>query len=148
MSRRNRILLGTGVALAIVLALPYAIWHPRWLNHDGFQHIENGMTQAEVEQLLGGPPGIYYPAYRGGGGTMTAEGYFVPDAAETVWSDDERRYEVWFSDDGLVVGKHRRSRYRSESFSCRFLSLIHGAKEPSPLEPRRHSRSPAEPGKS
>jgi hypothetical protein len=144
MSRRRTLLLSlAGIAL-LFLALPYIVWHPRRLNHDGFAKIELGMTQQEVEQLLGGPPGIYYPAHPGGGGTMTMEGYDVPDAAEFVWCDDKKRYEVWFNDQGIVVGKHQRAGWNSTPFTCRLTAMIEGYKEPAPLKPRRYTRPPAD----
>jgi hypothetical protein len=74
MTRRRRILLGVAALAALAFALPYAVWHPRHLNHDGFEQIQNGMTQPEVEQLLGGPPGLYYPTYYGAGQMMTCAG--------------------------------------------------------------------------
>lgn len=144
MSRRRTVLIGlAGVAL-LALALPYIVWHPRRLNHDGFAKIENGMTQQEVEHLLGGPPGIYYPSYPGAGWGMTGEGYQVRDAAEFLWWDDKKRYEVWFNDRGKVVGKHQRARWYSSAYSCRLTAMIAGYKEPAPLEPMRLKWPPAD----
>jgi hypothetical protein len=147
MTRRRRALVLIAFLVIVVIALPYAIWHPRRLNHAGFQSIENGMTQAEVEQLLGGPPGVYYPTYLGAGQTMSDEGYDVPDATEMLWYDDKARYEVWFDDQWRVVGKHQRSSWTATALCCRLSAMMHGLKEPSPLKPRRYSRTPAEPGK-
>ena len=141
MTRRVRILFGVTGCTLVVLAAPYLFWHPVWLNHGGYEQIQPGMTEPEVEQLMGGPPGMYYPTYLGAGGTMTEEGYDVPDAAETVWSDDKRRYEIWFDDGGRVVGKHRRSGWSSSSVTCRLTGMMGGVRKPVPLETRRYRRA-------
>ena len=120
-----------GLAI-ILLLLPYLAWHPRRLNHKGFEQIQNGMTQQEVESLLGGPPGIYYPSYCGAGWIMTAEKMVWPNATEVAWYDDRNRYEVWFDAEGLVAGKHRRSGWQTASFTSRHAALLHGAKKPMP----------------
>jgi hypothetical protein len=143
MTRRHRILVIAAAVAGLTFALPYAVWHPRRLNHDGFAAIQNGMTQQEVEQLLGGPPGVYYPTYPGAGAGMTDEGYDVPDAVEGLWYDDKQRFEIWFDDQEKVVGKHRRSQWYATTISCRLFAMLYGIKEPTPLKPRRYERSTA-----
>lgn len=141
-SRAKRIVWVLGLLAAAALVLPYVIWHPRRLNHDGFESIEKGMTLEETERLLGGPPGIYYPSHLGAGAEMTTEGFHVPDAAESLWYDDKVRFEIWFGADGRVAGKHRRKGWHTTTYTSRHTALIYGAKEPTPLEPRRYQTSP------
>ena len=82
------------------------------LNVDGFSQIEPGMTQAEVEALLGGPPGNY-GRYSGKFGEMTQEAYLAPPGSvEKIWCNDERRFEIYFDQEGRVVGKHKRAGYQ------------------------------------
>jgi hypothetical protein len=68
------------------------------------------MTQAEVEQLLGGPPG-YYGNVTGGtiAESMKKELYTSPPGSvEKIWYDDHNRFEIWFDHEGRVSFAHRR----------------------------------------
>jgi hypothetical protein len=84
----------------------------RGLAHCNYTLVRVGMSQAEVEALLGGPPGNY-GRYADGETGMTMEGYAgrPPGAAERIWCDDAHRFEVYFDAKGRVVGHHRRSSY-------------------------------------
>jgi hypothetical protein len=85
------------------------------LNVESFSQIQFGMTQSEVEKLLGGPPGNY-GRYSEKSGFMTLEGYFAPaSAVEKVWCDDAHRFEVYFDPEGRVVGLHKRAGYEQGS---------------------------------
>ncbi len=88
---------------------------PAWPVCPG-NRIRVGMTQAEVEELLGGPPGNY-----GGfvwyvlqlGGWMSMEGYMrPPDSVERIWNDDDSRLEIYFNAEGRVTGHHERAKYQ------------------------------------
>ena len=141
MDRRKRLLLAMGGVAVVAIFSPYAFWHPVWLNHDGFGQIRAGMTQPEVEHLMGGPPGMYYPAH-GGGGDMTCEGVIVPNAVvEANWCDDKRRYEVYFDDGGRVAGTHRRIGWSATAITSRIFAPFYGVRKPVPLEPRRFQSS-------
>jgi hypothetical protein len=48
-----------GVSLALIACPVLLLRFTRQLNRDGFDQIQLGMSQAEVEALLGGPPGDY-----------------------------------------------------------------------------------------
>jgi hypothetical protein len=101
--------------LAIVIALSiYLIKDPEpgpRLLVENFPSIRNGMSQAEVETLLGGPPG-YYGQYPGGTGRMTAEGVISPPGSvERIWHDDSNRFEIYFDSGGFVVTAHKRAGY-------------------------------------
>jgi hypothetical protein len=70
------------------------------------------MSQAEVEALLGGPPGNY-GRYLRGKASMTTEGVIAPPGSvERVWCDDSNRLEVYFDGQGRMVGYHKRASYR------------------------------------
>jgi hypothetical protein len=78
---------------------------------ENYPLIRVGMSQAEVEGLLGGPPGNY-GRYAGGQSEMTAEGYWPPPGSvERIWCDDGNRFEICFDAGGRVVGHHRRAGY-------------------------------------
>jgi hypothetical protein len=101
--------------LAIILA--FLLWQfsgatpGRRLAHENYPLVRLGMSQAEVEELLGGPPGNY-GRYANGKSMMTLEGYIPPaGAAERVWCDDSNRLEIYFDAEGRVVGHHRRAVY-------------------------------------
>ena len=123
-TRVKRLVFLTALLIVAVLVLPYLLWSPRQLNHAGYARIEVGMSRAQVELLLGGPPGVYYPSYPGAGQIMTEEGYGVPGATETLWYDDRARYEIWFDPEGRVAGKHQRSGWTASDYSTRLTGFI------------------------
>ncbi len=100
----------TALAAGAGLAVYRSIITPprRTLNAAGFDQVRVGMTRAEVEQLLGGPPGDYC-RYPGGGMTITTEGVRAPPGSvEQIWFDERNRFEVWFDAEGRVTASHRR----------------------------------------
>lgn len=57
---------------------------------------------------MGGPPGYYGQSF---GNTMksTMEGFEPPGTAvEQLWYDDANMFEIYFDDQGQVVGFHKR----------------------------------------
>jgi len=98
------------VASLTLLASRFLEVPHRSLRVDNFPLIRVGMPQAEVEDLLGGPPGNYG---RYAPGMMTAEGYLAPlGSTEKIWYDDCHRFEIYFDGAERVVGIHRRASYR------------------------------------
>src|SRR5262249_61031581 len=62
----------------------------RRLAVENYALVRTGISQAEVEELLGGPPGNY-GRFAGGGVHMTMEGYIPgppPGAGERILWDD------------------------------------------------------------
>jgi hypothetical protein len=107
-----------GLALAAITLVIVGVWpggnpQPRArLQVENYPRIQIGMSQAEVEALLGGPPGNY-GKYADGGWMMTAEGYIAPTGSvERIWCDDSTRYEIYFDNKGCVAGHHRRAGYQ------------------------------------
>lgn len=99
----------------------------RQLATENFALVRIGMTRAEVEQLLGGPPGNY-GRHAGGGAVMTAEGYISPPGSiEKIWCDDSHRFEIYFDTNGRVVSFHQRAGYsqspREDFFSYLLRSI-------------------------
>ena len=77
---------------------------------ENFALVKNGLTQTEVEALLGGPPGNF--GRYANGGFMTLEGYLSPPGSiELIWCDDNNRFEIYFDQQKRVVGYHRRAGY-------------------------------------
>ena len=117
MNRRRAILLllALSACAAAVLAWQFLGGGPaRRLVAENFPQVRTGMSQAEVEQLLGGPPGNY-GRYPHGASMMTLEGYLSPaGAVEKVWCDDTCRFEIYFDAEGRVVGQHRRASYSQQ----------------------------------
>ena len=80
------------------------------LNRIGFKAVQPGMTQSEVESLVGGPPGSY--------GGMDIEGMTIRGVGEQsngdtleVWHDEEVWFEVHFDREGRVTDKYLRTGY-------------------------------------
>jgi hypothetical protein len=69
---------------------------PRGLRAENYPLVREGLTRAEVEELLGGPPGNY-GRYSTRSGWMTTEGSFgPPGSVEEVWCGDGNQFEVYF----------------------------------------------------
>src|SRR5262245_61941779 len=104
------------LALAVIIAILWlwsdALAAPRTrLASENFPMIKNGMTLAEVENLLGGPAGNF-GRHANGGSKMTMEGYIGPvGTKELIWCDDSNRFEIYFDAQDRVVGFHRRAGY-------------------------------------
>ena len=91
-----------------VLLVAFLVFPACQLNVGNFFQVRPGMTQNEVEVLLGGPPGFYGRNF--GRSKMTEEGVILPPGVrEMSWSDDNNRLEVFFGSDGKVWGSHKRA---------------------------------------
>lgn len=88
------------------------------LNAENFDAIKTGMTQKQVERLLGGSPGHYGRYW--GPSMMTLEGVLIEGRKE-VWTDDDTMLEVFFDEDSKAVGKHKRSRFHRYSLISHWL---------------------------
>jgi hypothetical protein len=77
------------------------------ISRGGFERIQDGMTQAEVEAILGGPPGDYSAAYVVYGGAMfvIAPHGHGPACREELWKEDGVAVVVYFGPDGTVADK-------------------------------------------
>jgi hypothetical protein len=93
------VLLAAGlVAYCLLVASSRPPVHADRAAHD---RIRVGMTGAEVEALLGGPPGDYTT----GPCMVTAMGLWAEGATYRDWVSDEGSITVAFDPDGRVVGK-------------------------------------------
>jgi hypothetical protein len=87
--RRRALLLGLLVCISAVLFI--ALWlttRTHQISDDGFRNLRQGMTMAEVEVVLGVPPGVY--------GSVT-KGPLVP------FVGPGRRAEIWLSDGYQII---------------------------------------------
>ena len=98
--------------LITLLCTLAAFYFGRKLNVQNFDRVKVGMTQKDVEHLLGGAPGHY--GRRWGPGLMTLEGFFLHGRREE-WTNDDTMLEVIFDGEGIVIGKHRRAGYGRSS---------------------------------
>jgi hypothetical protein len=104
---RRRLLLALGVALPVAAG---AVWRfmPRQPPTPGISEancarIKPGMRKEQVEDILGGPPGIY------GGGRLVdpEESLDTGRAVLSEWVNEAGTVHVWFDHDGTVVGNAR-----------------------------------------
>ena len=104
-----------GVAAGYVAGLGVVeVARPR-LRAEHFHLVRPGMPRAEVEALLGGPPGDYGRRPERSA-WMSCEGFARPGgwpagSREEKWSDDDCQLEVVFDAGGRVVATHRRVHY-------------------------------------
>ena len=97
--------------LAISITINY-LGRSRELNVKNFSLIESGMTQAQVESLLGGPPGHY--GNSNGQGYRTLEAVVIQNNIKTTiktWNDKNHCFDVYFDANGQVVCKHQIAHY-------------------------------------
>jgi hypothetical protein len=110
-AKRKRVLFLAGCVAAVLVASYLAL---RWaaprhhINKEGFDAIRVGMSEQEVEAILGGPPGDYSatgavpcPAAYASSGTLLDRG--VEDLRS--WVGDDAAINVAFDAGGLVVWK-------------------------------------------
>src|SRR5436190_1896875 len=80
----------------------YKVFQLPRLNHAGFAQVQNGMSLAEVESLMGGPEGRY------GKGPWMARNLlgigFEGMAVRRTWEDHKSYDEIYFDDSDHVVG--------------------------------------------
>jgi hypothetical protein len=112
---RNRLLLGAGALALLGIAGPVALLIPRpgaGITRENYERIGKGMTEAEVEDALGCPPGDYTggryapPAYLPAG-----VGLLIPDLNDpdfkwpkvAQWVGQDLAIEVWFAPDDRVA---------------------------------------------
>jgi hypothetical protein len=103
MPHRRRLLAALLALVAGLLLFVGWCWvsRPRHrINEASFEHIWSGMTRAEVEAILGVPPGIYVPRE-------------LADAIDPInnWvaaDSPELQTETWWSSEGGVIVTFRR----------------------------------------
>jgi hypothetical protein len=106
MHKRSRLLLWSGLLVALAGAgFAGVVWltmpAPSRINDATVASIRPGMTGADVERLLGGPPGDY----------TTRDVYWamessrlVPPGTPLSWIGDEGEATVYFDEEGGVTG--------------------------------------------
>jgi hypothetical protein len=77
---------------------------PHRINRAGFEQIREGLTQAEVEAILGVPPGDYSTVDLR---VAPADRYvFPPELRAQEWLSDDGCVGIGFGPDGTVAAKH------------------------------------------
>ena len=74
------------------------------INQASFDRIQEGMTEAEVVEILGGPAGDYGPGMELRSAKLVQVGYW-PARIVKRWSFGDSAVTVWFNTDGSAVGK-------------------------------------------
>jgi hypothetical protein len=96
--RRRRLLIALACLVLVLVCAAWLLWPQRAaITRANGARIENGMTLAQVEAILGGPPrdestGVLDPDLKMGGGDIVAR----------EWRSDEVIIHVIFDRDGLV----------------------------------------------
>jgi hypothetical protein len=103
MSRRKRVLLWVGLLVALLGAgLVGVRWWTRPTHHitmDNLEKIQGGLTEQQVETILGAPAGDY-----SNGRTRTWGGVNYPGGVNKKWIADDCAIEVAFAPNGRVGG--------------------------------------------
>ena len=97
------------ITASAILWVRAARHQPR-ISIDSYNQIQEGMSQAEVEAILGGPPGDYSSRKWAGetrvgfpGGILSI-GPLDNDRAKN-WSGEELTITLWFDPAGRVIGR-------------------------------------------
>lgn len=101
--RRTRWVTGAvGVLVAVVLAVALTWYATRpYPCRATFERVKEGMTRAEVEATVGGPPGDY-----SGGRAFPRRAWadsWAPDPGGTSWVAVDGELMVWFDPAGTVT---------------------------------------------
>jgi hypothetical protein len=98
------VLVGIGVALVCWLR-PALHTGP---TSEAYRQVQAGMTEVEVERVLGMPPGDYSTApteflhiYTGGSGIIKRKATSI-----LTWTGNDLEVDVYFDQNGLVIGKN------------------------------------------
>jgi hypothetical protein len=99
MRRRRWLLVGlVAVALLGCGLFVWVVYPKHRINRDSFEQIRSGMTEAEVEAVLGAAAGDYRT-------TPTLEYFSTRLMPDRQWSCNECRVGVWLNPDGKVRKK-------------------------------------------
>jgi hypothetical protein len=103
MIRRGVLLLGVLVAVLI----GGAPWWPRTntITRENVAKIQPGMMLAEVEAILGRPPGNYASSFSGRGAGYDYHGRVIAwsDEYRTTWAGDDGMLSIYLDNDGSVL---------------------------------------------
>ncbi len=104
MTRQRRFLLIAGVLVCLASSLWWytGVAEIRWAN---YSKVTEGMMRAEVESLLGGPPGDYSSRSIRLRRILNFEGGSFRSATWSQWISNQSRYTVHFDNAGRVAGK-------------------------------------------
>jgi hypothetical protein len=98
MTRRRKLILAVGIFAVAVVAVPLGLhvcrqrYAPgRFIDQEHCARIKKGMTQGEVEAILGVPPGKY-----------TNKNLIVLDPLSWSGRPAGERWELWFGDEGVA----------------------------------------------
>ncbi len=99
---------GAALLIFVSMTLLRARFHP-----ENIARLQVGMTQAEVEELLGGPPGDYGVWRTFGTHTMSMDvSTIVPAGSrEAVWCDDDHFIRVYFDANDRFVHVYKRPKW-------------------------------------
>lgn len=97
-TKLKRSLLAVAALTAVVLAVVWLLWPEPAIGPASYERIRLGMTQAEVEAVIGLPPGIYHNQI--GGEALTSDVRGLPMSRS---SDYHRSAEWWGTKHGIFV---------------------------------------------
>jgi hypothetical protein len=110
----------SALALSGILLLGFTVnllYIPQpWVKLDParLSELAKGMRQADVEKLLGGPPG-FYGNPKLSGSPSSLEPYFCPPGTtEKEWFDDRNCFQLCFDPTDHLVEWHKRALYRRD----------------------------------
>jgi hypothetical protein len=102
--RRVKVAIAGGLAVLVALFVLRAwIFPSSGVNYGNFRCIAEGMSQAEVEALMGGPGGPYDPTRKWQWGSYRLIGERGA-GSQLYWAGEDSLICVWFDATGCVSG--------------------------------------------
>src|SRR5262245_30954410 len=98
----RRKLICTLVLLLILMLGLALLMQPRAIDFNAYQTIKPGMSRAEVEKLMGGPPGDYTRG-RYSAGVIRRNFPNFPPTGWQMWTGSNGCFMIQFDEDGNVL---------------------------------------------
>lgn len=106
---RKRICLCAGVLTCLVFAGVAGYWflqpHPR-IDAETLQKIQVGMTEREVIDIIGAPPGNYGVGEGELNPFNVSTFWIFPEKSVKTWLGRDKAIQIGFADDGKVLSKN------------------------------------------
>jgi hypothetical protein len=103
MLMNKRWILGLSLLASLFVGVAWLCWPQPRISPASFERIHEGMSQDQIEAIIGLPPGDYYTGPRGIGG-ITSRGPFGFPCVEKgrPWGKQTGRVIIWWGNDYAI----------------------------------------------
>jgi hypothetical protein len=97
----------------VALVASWLLWPRTAITRENADRIQEGMTLANVEAILGGPPGVYTADGQDWSMEMLRNGKYRSNHTRRIWVGDDGGIRIDFDEDGCVAASQWCPRQRS-----------------------------------